>query len=145
MAYIRPTVGKVFQSASIIVMKEEFPHGYILKQNFEDMDELGHEIRVHAPKTDPCDFNLSHVVLLPKYNAEIKLDPKKIKDLLYLRKGLKDGGLWIEQLAERQKKIEDTCDNVDYINEDLEDENIDDYIDNLDRIMEDEPVRRIDQ
>ena len=35
VAYIRPTVDKVFQTASIIVMKKSYPDGYILKKDFE--------------------------------------------------------------------------------------------------------------
>ena len=47
--YVTPTKGRIFQTASVIVMKASCPDGYILKQNFEERDEQGKYIDVSLP------------------------------------------------------------------------------------------------
>ena len=84
------------------------------------------------------------MVLSPKYKTEIKLDVKKIKDLQVLRGGLDVGGQWIDELAERQSKLDDSCaQNHDNENDNDIIEQDDEYLNNLDKILENEDVQRI--
>ena len=47
--YVRPTKGRIFQTASVIVMKASCPDGYILTQKFEENDEQGKYVHVALP------------------------------------------------------------------------------------------------
>ena len=141
LAYIRPTKDKVFQLASQVIMKKSFSQGYILKKSFMETDEEGTEVKVHPPYTNEEDFDLSHVVLKPKYSKERRLDPLKIKDLKVIRKGLEAAGKWIDELAFRQSSFRGPYkgnDDEEEIEEDSEpaDDNF------LDKILEYENVRR---
>lgn len=143
LAYIRPTKDKVFQLASQVVMKKSFSQGYILKKSFLETDEEGKEVKVHPPHTKEEDFDLSHVVLKPKYSKERRLDPLKIKDLKFLRNGLEDAGTWIDELAIRQSIFKGPYkgnEDEEEIEEDSEPADDND----LDKILEYECVKRIE-
>ena len=101
VAYIRPTQDKIFQTASIIVMKKSYPDGYILKKDFKTTDEDGSLIKITVPKQTEH-LNLGLVELERKYDSQIKICDKKMKDLKDIGKDLDKGGLWIFDLEREQ-------------------------------------------
>ena len=108
VAYIRPTKGKIFQTASVIVMKASCREGYILKQSFEDTDGEGKFINVALPEKDNVSkqtFDLGKITLKPKYPSELKLAQEKLDDLNEMRMTLYGQGKWIEDLLERQQLL----------------------------------------
>ena len=85
VAYIRPTHDKIFQTASIIVMKKSYPDGYILKKDFKTTDEEGSLIKVTVPK--PTDhLNLGLVELQKKYETQIKICEKNERSQRYWKR-----------------------------------------------------------
>ena len=109
VAYIRPTKGKKFQTASVIVMKASCREGYILKQSFEDTDGEGKYINVGLPEKENVSkqtFDLGKITLNPKYPSELTLAPEKLEHLREMRSTLYDQGKWIEELMQRQGQLE---------------------------------------
>ena len=94
---------KAFSTASIIVMKANRENGYELKKTFDETDNQAVFVKVQLPKaTDK--LNLGTVDLELKYPQEIKLNSDKMDDLKTMRENLFEGGRWIDELDERQKK-----------------------------------------
>ena len=81
LAHIKATTEKMFQRATQIVVKKELHNGYILKNSFNIADECGTKIGVTPSDKNDEDFNLSNVILKPKYKRERKLRHEKITDL----------------------------------------------------------------
>ena len=78
-------------------------------------------MRAAHPKLSESNFDLSQVVLPPKYPQERKLDAAKLKDLEYLTQYMCEAeGLWIKNLVERQKS--ETVQALVYESVDEEDE-----------------------
>ena len=122
---------KAFSSSSVIVLRERYPNGYILKANFDEKDEQGEFINVQLPRVQG-DLDLGKISLEPKYLEQIKLCPNKLKDLTTMSHVLRSGGQWIKDLIAIQDKLEGS-----YIPNDDECE--------PDHSMEFEPVRQVEQ
>ena len=122
---------KAFSSSSVIVLRERYPNGYILKANFDEKDEQGEFINVQLPRAQG-DLDLGKISLEPKYLEQIKLCPNKLKDLTTMSHVLRSGGQWIKDLIAIQDKLEGS-----YIPNDDECE--------PDHSMEFEPVRQVEQ
>ena len=105
LAYIRPTTGKIFQKATQIVMSKNYMQGYILKDSFDASDDEGTKISVIPPHTEEADFDLSEVVLMPKYSHDRRLDKKKLKDLRHLTKYMPDHKEWVLRLINTQNRL----------------------------------------
>ena len=82
-------------------MKKSFPDGYILKKDFKTTDEDGSLIKITVPKQTEH-LNLGLVELERKYDSQIKICDKKMKDLKDIGKDLDKGGLWIFDLEREQ-------------------------------------------
>ena len=138
VAYIRPTKGKIFQTASVIVMKASCPEGYILKQNFEETDLQGTYTHVALPVKENVNkqkFDLGKITLNPKYPSELKLAPEKPGHLNEMRSYLYDEGNWIEELMQRQRQLEGDV---------IEECDIDDSEQLFPQVFESDVVKRLD-
>ena len=71
-------VEKTFQQASIIVLRQSYLDGYILKEAFDTADEdaLLIDIRLPEDKTNNVKLNFGSIELQPKYSKQIKLKKK---------------------------------------------------------------------
>ena len=151
MAHIKATTGKVFQRATQIVVKKDLPNGYILKNSFNIADECGNLIVVTPPKMDDIDFDLSDVILKPKYSQERKVRPDKITDLKYFLTYEEGKNLqWWENFFKRQEELlvtpEEESEDEDGIPEPpVEQGDINSYVDSLDRIRTRSREKRIDK
>ena len=152
MAHIKATTGKMFQRATQIVVKKDLRHGYILKNSFNIADECGNLIVVTPPKMDDIDFDLSDVILKPKYSQERKVRPEKIADLKYFLTYQEGKNLqWWENFFKRQEELlvtpEEESEDEDEIPEPpvepVEQEDINSYVDSLDRIQTRSRAKRI--
>ena len=109
LVQVKPTKGKKFQTASVIVMKASCPDGYILKQNFEERDEQGTyiDVAIEAPEgQEQIPLDLGKVTLEPKYPSELKLAQDKLEHLNTMRSSLYAEGIWIDQLLQRQRQLD---------------------------------------
>ena len=121
IAYKKRVEDKAFLTAAQIVLTSEYPLGYILKSAYNIPDSSGLKVRAAHPKLSESNFDLSQVVLPPKYPQERKLDAAKLKDLEYLTQYMCEAeGLWIKNLVERQKS--ETVQALVYESVDEEDE-----------------------
>ena len=90
-------------------MDRNYLPSYILQERFNMNDDKGKKILVTIPKTNEKVFDLSKVILQPKYLQDIKLDKSKLKDLVELAKYIRDGeDKWIHDLKKRQMKLKKT-------------------------------------
>ena len=152
MAHIKATTGKIFQRATQIVVKKDLHNGYILKDSFNIADEKGNLILVTPPDMEDEDFNLSDVILKPKYSQERKVRPDKITDLKYFLTYQEGKNLqWWENFFKRQEELlvtpEEESEDEDEIPEPpvepVEQEDINSYVDSLDRIRTRSRAKRI--
>ena len=72
-------VEKTFQQASIIVLRQSFLDGYILKEAFDTADKaaLTIDIRLPEDRTNDVKLNFGSIEFMPKYSKPIKLQQKK--------------------------------------------------------------------
>ena len=104
LAYKKRVEGKAFQTAAQIVVTSDYPQGYILKSSYNMLDINGLKVKAVHHKVSENDFDLSKVVLTPKYPQEWKIDKAKLKDLEYLKQYMSEAeGSWIKDLIEQQK------------------------------------------
>ena len=126
-----------------IIISKDVRYGYILKGDYDISDEKGVIAEVHLPKTKKVNFDLSKVVLSPKYKTEIKLDLLKINDLKCLAEfTIGEHKKWWQDFFSRQEKLV----NFDADSEEMDSEIINDpeASDFMDRIWErDEKVKRV--
>ena len=101
---IRP-VNKTFQQAAIIVLRQSFMNGYILKETFETADANATLIDVRLPSdlTNDVELNFGSMELKRKYPHQIKLKKKKLSDLQKMVPAIYPNGDWIAILVGQQE------------------------------------------
>ena len=103
--------GKAFQQASVIVMRANFPKGYILKESFEVLDVAGKCINVKLPGAEG-DLNLGKVALKPKYPTQMVMKARKLDGFKKNRLALGHAGDWIDALVEMQVRAKEYNDDT---------------------------------
>ena len=103
------SVGNTFQTSSVIVMRQTYTDGYILKDSFDQRDENGTFIDVRLPDDRVANekLNFGSITFKPKYAQQIKLKKKKLEDLEKAIPILQESGNWITTLVEDQKQAVD--------------------------------------
>ena len=102
-----------FQKASVIVMRANYPNGYILKESFKirDKDDEAKWININLPGAKQ-DLNLGQVHLQIKYATQIKMKANKMEGLQKIRLSLgADAERWIDDLVAEQVHAKDYKDD----------------------------------
>ena len=147
-AHIRQQENKAFQKACQIIISKDVRYGYILKSDYGISDEEGVIAEVHLPKQKKENFDLSKVILTPKYETEIKINDLKINDLKYLAEFTSgEHKKWWEDFFSRQEKLVNSEENEadSEVPKEMDtDDNNPEVSDFMDRIWErDEKVKRV--
>ena len=96
----------------MIVIREKYPNGYILKESFKirDKDDEAKWININLPGAMQ-DLNLGRVQLQLKYPTQIKLKKNKMEGLQKIQPTLGDQGRWIDDLVAEQAYARDYKDD----------------------------------